>query len=237
MKAFIISDVFNKDSLLGVQQVILSANGSDLDFHILQATTPNTLDYYLTELFDNLEWTYPEKEPILNQDLKLLLSPYKANDISKVFACTLSHARLWKMCSELNEPIMILEHDALFTNKFNWNKLKDKFTGGVLGLNNPRGATRRASVFHAKVLDGASNTKGRAVITCPWIDDKTIPQGIAGNSAYIIKPHAARALLDKLMELGGWPNDALMCNQLFPWLQVVYPYYTTVQGIKSTTTS
>ena len=34
-----------------------------------------------------------------------------------------------------------------------------------------------------------------------------------------------------------WPNDAVMCKQLFPTLQVVYPYYTTIQhGLKSTTT-
>ena len=27
-----------------------------------------------------------------------------------------------------------------------------------------------------------------------------------------------------------------MCKQFFPWLQVVYPYYTGLQGGKSTTT-
>ena len=44
-------------------------------------------------------------------------------------------------------------------------------------------------------------------------------------------------LLEKLKEVGCWPNDALMCKQLFPnELKVIYPYYTRVQGIQSTTT-
>ena len=65
-----------------------------------------------------------------------------------------------------------------------------------------------------------------------------MPQGLAGNSAYIIKPAFAKKLIDKLKEKGGWPNDSLMCKQFFPdQLKVVYPYFTKVQGIQSTTTT
>ena len=50
-------------------------------------------------------------------------------------------------------------------------------------------------------------------------------------------PEAARQLLNKTVEIGMWPNDALMCKQFFPWLQIVTPYYTTIQkGLTSTTT-
>jgi len=73
----------------------------------------------------------------------------------------------------------------------------------------------------------------------PEIDDHSefpLPAGIAGNSAYIIRPHAARELLEKTLEVGMWPNDAIMCQQLFPWVRVVYPYYTNVQAGTSTTT-
>ncbi len=75
------------------------------------------------------------------------------------------------------------------------------------------------------------------VADAPWIDTPEIPQVIGGNSALLIKPEAAQHLLDKIREIGMWPNDALMCKQLFPWLQQAYPYYTTVQGLKSSTTS
>ena len=63
-----------------------------------------------------------------------------------------------------------------------------------------------------------------------------LPMGIAGNSAYIIRPFAAKELLKTTKELGVWPNDAIMCKQLFPWLRVVYPYYSTTQRNVSTTT-
>ena len=64
-----------------------------------------------------------------------------------------------------------------------------------------------------------------------------MPQGLAGNSAYIIKPYFAEKLLNKLEQKGGWPNDAIMCKQFFKGeLKVVYPYYTTIQGVQSTTT-
>ena len=72
----------------------------------------------------------------------------------------------------------------------------------------------------------------------PTVDDAEVPQGLAGNSAYLITPKGAKKLLDKVREVGIWANDALMCKQFFPWMQVVYPYYTTIQrGLKSTTSS
>jgi len=43
--------------------------------------------------------------------------------------------------------------------------------------------------------------------------------------------------LEEVERVGMWPNDAIMCRQLFPTdLKVVYPYYTVVQSGVSTTT-
>ena len=135
------------------------------------------------------------------------------------------------MCAEGNDPIVVLEHDALFTRKFATSDLTEHWKGGIIGLNDPRGATRRSDVFHNVV----SSRMG--VQPVPDVDTWEVPQGLAGNSAYLISPKAAKKLLNKVEEIGMWPNDALMCKQLFPWLRVVYPYYTTIQrGLKSTTT-
>ena len=130
---------------------------------------------------------------------------------------------------------MVLEHDAFFTRKFEYDTIKDKFTGGVLGLNSPLKATRLSGKFHEQVVSNHNPSEKFTIIETPWIDDKEIPQGLAGNSAYIIKPFAAKALLNRMKDIGAWPNDALMCKQQFPWLQVIYPYYTEVQGLRSTT--
>ena len=70
----------------------------------------------------------------------------------------------------------------------------------------------------------------------PTIDDFNVPQGLAGNSAYVIKPEGAKKMLALADEHGMWPNDALMCKQLIPTLGVTRNFYTRVQGLRSTTT-
>ena len=70
----------------------------------------------------------------------------------------------------------------------------------------------------------------------PRIDEFNIPQGLAGNSAYVIKPAGAKLMLELSQEYGMWPNDALMCYQLVPKLGVTRNFYTRIQGLRSTTT-
>jgi hypothetical protein len=111
--------------------------------------------------------------------------------------------------------------------------LQDKSWGAV-GLNDPRGNTRKGQLFHAKVA-----ACGDGINRVPIIDEPTelpLPMGLAGNSAYIIRPHMAKRLLEEVARIGMWPNDAVMCRQLFRDLKVVYPYATTVVRGKSTTT-
>lgn len=238
LRAFIITMVNDHSSTVAARKCLQSIKNtrSHLDPHIQMATTPEDLNHYLKLVGYTLnDWTYPKSPAETKVDLKtgLKITGYRSNDYTKVVSCLMSHARLWTMCIDLNEPIMILEHDALFTRQFKFEDINNYFTGGVLGLNAPQGATRRSHIYHDQVLKQGKTP----VADAPWIDDKEIPQGIAGNSAYIIKPHAAKQLIEKILDIGMWPNDALMCKQLFPWLQQAYPYYTTVQGLKSSTTS
>ena len=70
----------------------------------------------------------------------------------------------------------------------------------------------------------------------PTIDEFNIPQGLAGNSAYIIKPSGAEKMIELVFKYGLWPNDALMCKQLVDKIGVTKTFYTRVQGLTSTTT-
>ena len=45
---------------------------------------------------------------------QLIPNTYKTVDNKKRIAAAQSHYRLWKQCVHMNEPIMILEHDAIF---------------------------------------------------------------------------------------------------------------------------
>lgn len=219
MKAYIIGNNNDNRSVTAMAACISSAT-----FPVKMFQQVSAEDITEKELS---QYTYPlEGETKTVDNLKLV--GYRCSDVKKKIACTLSHLRLWKKCVELNEEIMILEHDALFVRSFK----PFKWDGGVLGLNNPLGATRLSKVFYAKAEaseDGVSD--------CPFVDEQNVPQGLAGNSAYIIKAAFAERLINKVEEVGIWPNDALMCNQLFPnELKIITPFYTKVQGGISTTT-
>lgn len=239
LKAFIINIFNNPESKLGAERCFRSIEktGSHIEPFIFPATIPKYLHYHWSlYLTDKVKWNYPDQGSSRIDILSgLKLTGYPTADIQKRQSCLLSHVRLWHLCVKLKEPIMVLEHDAAFTKQFVFLDIEDKFTGGVLGLNSPLKATRLSGRFHEEVVKKHNPENDFTVMETPWIDDKEIPQGLAGNSAYIIKPFAAKALLNRIKDLGAWPNDALMCKQQFPWLEVIYPYFTEVQGLKSTT--
>lgn len=277
MKAFIITMTNNNQSVVSTRKLIHSIYASEAKIQpfIMPATTPDTMMYDLEMSFPKsladkfiisdteVRYTWPKHTQQDGLDLStgLYKRAYAAKDWKKVAACSISHMRLWQHCIDINEPILILEHDAYFSQEpeckyFSYKKLvlagqdpnaKDdsmQWTGGICGINNPAGATRKASIFSQKVkhqLNSAGKvTDPKGLTLAPYVDDPgdiPLPSGLAGNSAYIIKPWAAKKLLDKTAEIGIWPNDALMCRQFFPWLQVYYPFVTTIQNTPSTTTS
>lgn len=245
IKAFIITLLNDSASMIGARKCIQSIKdtGSMIAPFIVDASTPTTMRQDLNYVYDtqtarSIQYTWPidSKDDGLDFKTGLYKKTYKAADWKRVMACSVSHMKLWKTCVDINEPIMILEHDAIFNACFKLRHLTDNgFKNHICGINDPIGATRKWKVFRTKALE--NNHKG--MYTCPTVDelgDVPLPQGLAGNSAYVISPFCAKQLLDKVKEIGIWPNDAVMCKQLFPWLQIMVPFYTTLQGIKSTTT-
>jgi GR25 family glycosyltransferase involved in LPS biosynthesis len=177
-----------------------------------------------------LTYTYHTIEPKIDFSTGLQLSPYVGDTETRI-ACFFSHYLLWEQCVNENEPFLILEHDAEFINKVNWDHLeKSKYQ--IIGINDPRGATRRSLEYHKSV-----QASKYTIAPPPYIDDQHVPQGLAGNSAYCIKPLGAKKLIELVEKNGIWPNDAIMCKQLLPgMLGQTKKYYTKVQGLVSTTT-
>jgi hypothetical protein len=278
IKSYIITMMNNNNSVVGTRILLNSILNtmSQVQPFIMQATIPSTIDLdikcnfsreYGESLYKNgkLNWTWPTSEALDGIDFAtgLYKKYYGEKDWRTKAACTISHMRLWQHCIDINEPIMILEHDAIFRTPFKYRMIamcgrkagitkvglddtlsnKGEWTGGVCGLNSPVGTTRKANFFDTKVREslgplGKYISKVSGLVTVPYVDeigDLPLPAGLAGNSAYIIKPWAAKKLLAKVLEVGLWPNDALMCRQFFPWLQVYYPYFTEVQNLPSTT--
>ena len=239
IKANIITLVNNHQSTVATRTLIesIKKTKSEIDPLIFPATTPLSIPDDLKKSSfidaDACHWSYPNDPSQDGLDMKtgLRLTHYPTRDPARRVACMISHMRCWQDCIDRQEDMIIFEHDALVTKQIKIKELTKDFHGGIIGLNNPIGATRRAQMFDeiAKQRDGLQPV--------PTIDDLDVPQGLAGNSAYYIQPAAAKKLLRKVEEIGMWPNDALMNKQFFPWLKIVYPYYTTIQkGLKSTTT-
>ena len=214
--------------------------GNQFIIEKFKAITPESAQQEIVKL--KLRWNYPWEG--VQQDLAtgLKKSAYPTKNKLARIACAISHYKLWLACARLNKPILIMEHDAVFTQRLNpyYDILDDK-RFDIIGINNPIGNTRRAQTFLEK-RDAAIDTKLNRQITdidvvpVPSIDNFDVPQGLAGNSAYIIKPKGARSVLAAVHQYGLWPNDAIMCKQLVPRMGVTKGNFTDTQKIVSTTT-
>lgn len=193
------------------------------------ACTPDDVNL-LTSLL-NLKWNYPWQGQVADFNSGLTKSAYKTNNPEAVIACAVSHYQIWKQAAELNESYIVMEHDCVWTKDFDVSIVEES-KYNIVGLNSPFKATRRASRFDEIVKQGPKDS----IIDVPIIDDIKVPQGLAGNSCYYVNPTGAQALVDAVLYYGLWPNDAIMCRQLIHNMGVTTTYYSSVQGLPSTTT-
>lgn len=135
----------------------------------------------------------------------------KENAIS----CFLSHYSLWKKCVELNEAIIIFEHDAVIKNKIDTNLNFNK----IISIGKPS---------YGRYNTPASN----------GINKLTSKRYFPGAHAYIIKPSGAKDLIDR-SKIDAKPVDVFLHLDTFPWLQEYYPWpvvvedsFTTVQKLE-----
>lgn len=208
-----------------------SAVNTSIEF--FNAVTPDEVDDLMSGL--RIEWKYPWAGEVNDIKSGLTLRAYQTADPKKRMACFLSHYCLWEKTIKSGKPMLILEHDAMFISKkpIPFDEILDSGFE-IIGINEPFGATRLSQAFHENVQK--EHFCKNDVVRAPLIDDIKVPQGIAGNSAYIITPKGAYTMIKLTKEHGAWPNDALMCRQLIFGLGVTKTYYTKIQRIKSTTT-
>lgn len=234
MKAYAITIKDNLISERGTENLINSSKafGNDFDIEIRNAVVPGDVEEKMLDY--SLTWNYPWDKPILDIQSGLLKSPYRTQNRNSRIATALSHYELWVNAYGSCDNVLVMEHDAIFTRRLTNKFLRDFEESNFLiaGINDPRGATRKSLLFHDKIQYSMSLD----LMVTPEIDNYQVPQGLAGNSAYIIKPEGGELLMNLVDEYGLWPNDAIMCRQLVPGLGVSTKYYTKVQGLPSTTT-
>jgi GR25 family glycosyltransferase involved in LPS biosynthesis len=224
MEAHIITLTSNLRSSAAADRCKKSAN---IPIKTFEAVTETQAEKLMRDFY--IRWNYPWKGEEYDMKAGVKKTAYQTVEPMRRIACFLSHYLLWKRCAEQNEPLMVLEHDAIFIKPFDETPFM-KAECEIISINDPRGATRKAQDFHEKLQKGP-----QLIQRVPTIDDLMIPQGLPGNSAYIIKPGGAQKMLELVKEFGAWPNDALMCKQLIQTLASSKVYYTKVQGTPSTT--
>lgn len=220
----------NQVSEKGYENLVNSSKSVGNKFKILKfnAIVPSNVEQIMEE--SDVTWNYPWEGEITDFSTGLTKRAYPTKDFRRRMACSMSHFNLWQMAFELQEPILILEHDSLFTNPVDFDIMDTKFK--VLGINNPLMATRKAHDYYDKIVSSYDTFQ-----YAPYIDsDIKVPQGLAGNSSYIVTPQGAEQLISLTYRHGLWPNDAIMCRQLVDGLGVTRKFYTRVQGLPSTTT-
>jgi GR25 family glycosyltransferase involved in LPS biosynthesis len=121
--------------------------------------------------------------------------------------CFFSHWELWNKCIELNEPIIILEHDAIIQDY--WPPLN---ADSIIKL-------------HA-------HYKSKKV----RIDEDTGSWTTSGH-AYCLSPSHATTLINFSKRVGGIPVDILMGDKVVPVKHLGVPELVARQNLFSTTTT
>jgi len=164
-----------------------------------------------------LEWTWNKGVALLRHH------SYGGNDNARI-GCAMSHYALWEKCAFAGEPLLVLEHDSVFIRKFYNFDFK-----GICQINDPLGATPRGDWWRELMV-----RRGDGVWPKTKVFNSDRPDGLTGNSAYVIQPTHALMLMEIVRDIGVWPNDAIMCRQLIPDLEEYYPFITVVDPEMST---
>ena len=230
MKAFVITIDGNEVSEEASAKCLHSSwsVGNEFPIQIHQATTPSNVKEKLVEY--GIDWKWPWEGEVIDIASGLTKKAYPTKNPAARVACSVSHFDLWTYAHDFNEEILILEHDAVFTKKLP-SDIMETSRYDILGINNPIGATRKSHQFYDTIMRDINEQQH-----VPHIDAHNVPQGLAGNSAYIITPDGAEQLLQLTYKHGLWPNDAIMCRQLVKNLGVTKTFYTDLQRTRSTTT-
>lgn len=192
MKAYVITITDLDLSVKTAQRCIESARNVGINVELFTAITPK----------DDLE-KLCNAEKI---DRRLFNSKYSRKE--NTTACFLSHYFLWRRCIELNETLLILEHDAVFISpleNFSFDKL----------------------VSIGKPSFGTYNTPTRGL--GPLVSKDFLP----GAHAYLLKPEGAMALIKQASQRAA-PADVFMNKNDFPWIQEYYPWPVEVQDTFTT---
>ena len=120
MKSYAITLKGNKISEQGFDALWLSSKklGNDFNIEKFEATDHIKVGEEMSRW--DLFWNYPWEGKVSCIATGLIKSAYPTAVKTKRMAAAVSHFRLWTECFETKEPIIVLEHDAFFIKKLDY---------------------------------------------------------------------------------------------------------------------
>lgn len=154
-----------------------------------------------------------------------------------VKGCFLSHYSLWLYCLEINEPLLICEHDAMVISPFPETLINsfdeflildpfDKFSKSYAQDH------ENSKFFKQEIIEYQNpGSRKKYGVTSEYVK---------GTQGYIIKPSAAKKLQEKIFSNGYLPAD-MQCNKDTVRLQTVNSsivsinkkFYNNIKEMKS----
>lgn len=198
MKAFVITIMDHEGSIQVANRCIATGKKSGVDIDKWQATTPKDMPI----------------EKLLKDNINIAGLHETYSRIANCAAAFHSHYSLWKHCIDINEEVLVCEHDAVFVNDVPNIIYFDK----CISLGKPSyGKWNTPNTFGINPL----TSKGY----------------FPGAHGYIVKPAGAKEFI-KQAKVFARPTDVFLSMKNFPWLQEYYPWpieaqdsFTTIQNV------
>jgi GR25 family glycosyltransferase involved in LPS biosynthesis len=170
----------------------------------------------IVEKFDGV---YDNHDAILNEKGIKCYPKMKEDKKTKGFkGCFLSHYMLWERCLELNEPIMIFEHDALMIRPLPDNIL-ELFTHHCI-LDH---AIHLKNYEETIAYDGSLVVKEYPhIVNEPLGYSKINHTHVRGSHATMVKPLGAKTIIDSVKQYGHLASDATI-NQYYTSYVTIEP--------------
>lgn len=190
MKAFVIYLPSIQKTVEASKLAVQSANSWGLDVELFQGYTPSQADEYIAK----------EKLKMYEPGPKIFKIKNKKGGVR---GCMISHLNVWKKCIEINQPVVVLEHDSEVVSNTFAQPFED-----VLHLDAHRFVDPDPDIDLNPVVEIFEHfRKGE--------------RQLKGTYGYVVKPHAARKLVE------GAYTDGITASDMF-----VKDKYVTIQVVR-----
>lgn len=219
MKAFIIHTKTNTSLDLAQQCKSSFVPYKNWEIDFFEGTSPMTLEYWEQQLPLKIKEVSRAKNLFLQKDNSNI---DKKRYLSKK-SCLYSHYRLWKKCVELQETIVILEHDSICKSDWFDMDFDDVMVLNISSaIDHPvlKSSAWRKENPKPIIEDGIGDLRINLIYTQdPKIQNA---QMIPGAAAYAISPQGAHKMTT-CVETHGWEKNDFVLNTHNIRIQTIVP--------------